>query len=142
MSVLDRDPMTMYSLTPDVRRYISAMFDALGTMAESAQTTVVSASGALTATKGFNLFVIDASSALTLTMDAPTTAMNSWRVQIISMGAYAHEIDIDGTLYNGGSSTYDTITFDSNTAGSSLEMVAYDGYWYQAGTNNVTLSKA
>lgn len=109
-----------------------------GTSTALSVCTPISAAGAIAIEDGVK--VITASSAIALTLAAPTTAQNGTIITIMSSTAYAHTITFTGgTLVNGTTGTHTTGTCAAYV-GATLRVIAYNGQWYQSGISGVTIS--
>jgi len=94
--------------------------------------------GAIDLSEG--VVVITATSAINLTVAAPTTSQNGTIITVMSATNYAHTVTFTGgTFFNGTSSAKTTATFAAYK-GATLRFVAYGGGWYQSGLTAVTMS--
>lgn len=100
---------------------------------------VASADGAITIKSG--VCVITKGTAAALTLAAPTAgADDGKRLLIVSTTAAAHTVTQTTPGINNGSTASDVGTFGA-AIGNNIELVAYNGIWYTAGTpRGVTLA--
>lgn len=77
---------------------------------------------------------------ITMTLANPTATTDDYKVlTIVNAQAQANVIGIAGSGFGNGGANYVKCTF-TGALGDSLQLMAYQGYWYVIGGNSYTLS--
>jgi len=103
---------------------------------------LVVADGAITIKMGVVTLAKTVAGAMTITLAQPTATTDDWKVMsIISLQAQANTVAIAATGFGNGGANFIKATF-GGAIGDSMQVMAYQGFWYVIGLNNVTLGVA
>jgi hypothetical protein len=98
---------------------------------------ITGATGTVTITHGF--VVLNRTSAITVTLNNPTaTTDDGKRLHIVSLNDVQHVVNLTGGFGNGGSG--ENVATFSGKVGDGLSLVAWQGYWYITGNQQVVVS--
>lgn len=113
----------------------------VGTYAVPAPTTgTLTGDGAVSIKAG--VFTLNKGSAITATLAEPIATTDDFkRLTIVSLTAQAHTVAIATDGFGHGGANYIKATF-GGAIGDSLNLIAYQGYWYVTGVQNVTFGVA
>lgn len=97
----------------------------------------LSGDGAVTLKHG--VVVITKATAAAITIANPTATTDDFKqLTILSTTAAAHTVTCTGGFGNGGAS-FDVATFAA-AIGATLNLIAYQGFWYLTGNQGITLA--
>jgi hypothetical protein len=96
--------------------------------------------GAVSITAG--VFTLNKGSAITATLAEPTVTTDDYkRLTIVSLTAQAHTVAIATDGFGHGGANYIKATY-GGAIGDSMSLIAFQGYWYVTGVQNVTFGVA
>jgi len=102
--------------------------------------TTYSTDGAITFTNPYNIAKLTKGSAAAMTLAAPSTAQEGYRLLVLNQSAYAHVITATNLLDDGVTGgAKDTATFGA-FVGASLDLIAINQKWHVVSTNVVTIA--
>jgi hypothetical protein len=88
------------------------------------------------------VFTLNKGSAITATLAEPTVTTDDFkRLTIVSLTAQAHTVAIATDGFGHGGANYIKATY-GGAIGDSMSLIAFQGFWYVTGVQNVTFGVA